>query len=61
MDFTRLNLARPCRLVSWKTDMGRTPEISSRCLILGGEEIPTNFEFVCALFGWFGILFEKNL
>jgi len=22
IDFTRLNLARPCRQVSWKTDMG---------------------------------------
>ena len=39
----------------------RTPESSLRCLILGGEKIPTNFEFICALFRWLGAFFEKKI
>lgn len=37
----------------------RTHGISPRCLIFGGEKIPT-FEFICASFGWLGIPFKKK-
>ena len=38
----------------------QAPECSPKCLILGGEKIPTNFEFICASFGWLGAFFEKD-
>ena len=37
------------------------PNVLSDAISLGGKKIPMDFEFLCALFGWLGILFEKKL
>lgn len=43
-----------------QVDGCRTLECALRGRILGGEKIPTDFEFICASFRRLGVLFEKK-
>ena len=54
-----------CRQSSHHSEYRRSvalgpPNVLSDAVSLGGEKFPTDFEFLCASFGWLGVVFEKK-